>query len=102
MYRLALPSDSSYIPRMKSLTIRLPDALALGIERESTARRLSKSDIVRERLDQPGVNPVVEPSLRSILEQAWSAKVSSRARRFRSAKKQKLAEAIRAKKLRRR
>ena len=35
---------------MKTLTIRLPDVLARRIELESLARRVSKSDIVRERL----------------------------------------------------
>jgi Ribbon-helix-helix protein, copG family. len=35
---------------MKSLTIRLPDALVRKLEQESSARGLSKSDIVRERL----------------------------------------------------
>lgn len=35
---------------MKTLTIRLPEVLARGIEQESRARRVSKSDIVRERL----------------------------------------------------
>jgi Arc/MetJ-type ribon-helix-helix transcriptional regulator len=35
---------------MKSLTIRLPDVLVKRIEQESLARRVSKSDIVRERL----------------------------------------------------
>jgi len=34
----------------KSLTVRLPEALVAEIEAESRARRLSKSDIVRERL----------------------------------------------------
>jgi hypothetical protein len=38
---------------MKSLTIRLPDVLAFQIERESQVRRVSKSDVVRERLSQP-------------------------------------------------
>jgi hypothetical protein len=38
---------------MKTLTIRLPDALAAQIEHESRARRVSKSDVVRERLRQP-------------------------------------------------
>jgi hypothetical protein len=37
---------------MKSLTVRLPDVLAFQIERESQARRVSKSDVVRERLTQ--------------------------------------------------
>ena len=35
---------------MKTLTIRLPDVLVKRIEQESLARRVSKSDIVRERL----------------------------------------------------
>ncbi|HEY3762315.1 MAG TPA: CopG family transcriptional regulator [Verrucomicrobiae bacterium] len=35
---------------MKTLTIRLPDALVKRLDEESQARRVSKSDIVRERL----------------------------------------------------
>ena len=35
---------------MKTLTVRLPEALVAEIEAESRSRRLSKSDIVRERL----------------------------------------------------
>lgn len=35
---------------MKSLTVRLPDALMEEIEAESRERRRSKSDVVRERL----------------------------------------------------
>jgi hypothetical protein len=35
---------------MKTLTVRLPEALVANIEAESRARKLSKSDIVRERL----------------------------------------------------
>jgi Ribbon-helix-helix protein, copG family len=35
---------------MKPLTIRLPDALITQIEAESRRRKISKSDIVRERL----------------------------------------------------
>ncbi len=35
---------------MKTLTIRLPDLLAQRLERESQSRRISKSDLVRERL----------------------------------------------------
>ena len=38
---------------MKTLTVRLPEALVAEIEEESRARRLSKSDVVRERLAQP-------------------------------------------------
>ena len=35
---------------MKTLTVRLPDSLAAQIEAESRRRKLSKSDVVRERL----------------------------------------------------
>jgi Arc/MetJ-type ribon-helix-helix transcriptional regulator len=35
---------------MKTLTVRLPNSLAAQIEAESRRRKVSKSDIVRERL----------------------------------------------------
>ncbi|HLQ90034.1 MAG TPA: CopG family transcriptional regulator [Xanthobacteraceae bacterium] len=35
---------------MKTLTVRLPEALIAQIESESRRRKLSKSDVVRERL----------------------------------------------------
>jgi Arc/MetJ-type ribon-helix-helix transcriptional regulator len=35
---------------MKTLTVRLPEALAAQIESESRERKLSKSDVARERL----------------------------------------------------
>jgi Arc/MetJ-type ribon-helix-helix transcriptional regulator len=35
---------------MKTLTVRLPEALVAEIESESHRRKLSKSDVVRERL----------------------------------------------------
>lgn len=37
---------------MKTLTVRLPEPLATQIEAEARVRRLSKSDIVRERLSR--------------------------------------------------
>lgn len=37
---------------MKTLTVRLPEPLAAEIEAESRARRISKSDVVRERLQR--------------------------------------------------
>jgi Arc/MetJ-type ribon-helix-helix transcriptional regulator len=40
---------------MKTLTVRLPEPLAADIEAESRGRRISKSDVVRERLERaPG------------------------------------------------
>jgi Arc/MetJ-type ribon-helix-helix transcriptional regulator len=37
---------------METLTVRLPEALAQDIEAESKARKISKSDVVRERLQR--------------------------------------------------
>jgi hypothetical protein len=42
---------------MKTLTVRLPDALVSQIEGESRRRKLSKSDVVRERLSSAVPNP---------------------------------------------
>ena len=39
---------------MKTLTVRLPEALVAQIEAESRRRKLSKSDVVRERLTGEG------------------------------------------------
>jgi hypothetical protein len=36
---------------MKTFVVRLPDALAAQIEAEARERRVSKSDLVRERLE---------------------------------------------------
>ena len=35
---------------MKTLTVRLPEPLVADIEAESRGRRISKSDVIRERL----------------------------------------------------
>jgi Arc/MetJ-type ribon-helix-helix transcriptional regulator len=37
---------------MKSITVRLPEPLVAEIEAESRTRRISKSDVVRERLQR--------------------------------------------------
>jgi Arc/MetJ-type ribon-helix-helix transcriptional regulator len=39
---------------MKTLTVRLPEALVAEIEAESRQRQRSKSDVVRERLSRAG------------------------------------------------
>ena len=46
---------------MKTLTVRLPEALVAEIEAESRERRCSKSDVVRERLSR-----VIQPRSRSV------------------------------------
>ena len=38
---------------MKTLTVRLPEALVADIEAESRGRGIPKSDVVRERLQRP-------------------------------------------------
>jgi hypothetical protein len=54
---------------MKTLTVRLPEALVSQIEHESRARGLSKSDIVRERLTRAGsVDPKLPASYLAIAD----------------------------------
>ena len=36
---------------MKTVTVRLPESLAAAIDAEARRRRISKSDVVRERLE---------------------------------------------------
>ena len=36
---------------MRTLTVRLPESLAAEIEAESRGRKMSKSDVIRERLE---------------------------------------------------
>ena len=102
---LAILPLLSYTRLMKSLTIRLPETLMTEIERESRARRVSKSDVVRERLEQPGRATAtagdMSEMMGDILERSWKAKVPAGPPRFRSLHKQKLAGIIRAKKLHR-
>jgi Arc/MetJ-type ribon-helix-helix transcriptional regulator len=50
-----------YIAGVKSITIRLPEPLIADIDAESRARGVSKSDVVRERLEQ-GAGRTMEPS----------------------------------------
>jgi ribbon-helix-helix CopG family protein len=52
---------------MKTLTVRLPEPLVAEIESESRLRKVSKSDIVRERLESakraripPGVAAIAD------------------------------------------
>jgi Arc/MetJ-type ribon-helix-helix transcriptional regulator len=42
-----------YARAVKTLTVRLPEALAVDIEEKSRARKVSKSDVIRERLRYP-------------------------------------------------
>jgi Arc/MetJ-type ribon-helix-helix transcriptional regulator len=48
--RLASLAEPHYTTAMKTLTVRLPEPVVAEIEAESRARKISKSDVVRERL----------------------------------------------------
>jgi hypothetical protein len=47
---------------MKTLTVRLPELLVAEIEAESRERQISKSDVVRERL-QHAIGPAQRPAV---------------------------------------
>jgi hypothetical protein len=57
---------------MKTLTVRLPEALVNQIEAESRRRKLSKSDVVRERLAGGGNSRPKQPTLDAIADLAGS------------------------------
>jgi hypothetical protein len=46
---------------MKMFAVRLPDHLAAEIEAESRVRRMSKSDVVRDRLQRAPAHPDTDP-----------------------------------------
>jgi Arc/MetJ-type ribon-helix-helix transcriptional regulator len=51
---------------MKRMTFRLPEAFVMQIDREARARRLTRSDIIRERLALASNRPARTPSLDAI------------------------------------
>jgi Arc/MetJ-type ribon-helix-helix transcriptional regulator len=53
---------------MKTLTVRLPEALVAQIEGESRRRKLSKSDVVRERLNLAAASREKPTSLDAIAD----------------------------------
>lgn len=57
---------------MKTLTIRVSDQLAAEIHAESRARRVSKSDVVRERLERGASSGDVPLSYAAIADLAGS------------------------------
>jgi len=54
---------------MKTVTVRLPESLAADIEAESRQRRISKSDVIRERLERAATQPQADPlaSIRDLI-----------------------------------
>ena len=47
---------------MKTLTVRLPESLVAQIEGESRRRKLSKSDVIRERMNAAAHSPRRHPA----------------------------------------
>jgi Arc/MetJ-type ribon-helix-helix transcriptional regulator len=52
---------------VKTLTVRLPEPLVAEIEAESRRRRVSKSDIVRERLSAPAEQGEGAPAIADLI-----------------------------------
>jgi Arc/MetJ-type ribon-helix-helix transcriptional regulator len=53
---------------MKTLTVRLPEPLVADIEAESRQRRISKSDVIRERLQSAAKSRRMPRSLAAIAD----------------------------------
>ena len=53
---------------MKTLTVRLTEPLVADIEAESRGRKISKSDVVRERLERASRKPRRTTSLNAIAD----------------------------------
>lgn len=56
----------SYTAGMKTVTVRIPEPLAAAIEAESRERGISKSDVVRERLENAAGSASRPPSFEAI------------------------------------
>jgi Arc/MetJ-type ribon-helix-helix transcriptional regulator len=86
--------------RMKTVTVRLPETVVAEIEAESRRRRMSKSDVVRERLAaRPNAERKMPPLLEAIQDLIGS--VDGPSGDISVNKKAKLKEIIHARKRRR-
>jgi len=54
-------AETYYIQAMKTVTVRLPDRLAAEIAEESRHRHISKSDVIRERLQRAPAETPQDP-----------------------------------------
>lgn len=87
---------------MKTLTVRLPEKVVAEIEAESRLRNVSKSDVVRERLQQPyQANPRQGGNVMDLIGDLVGS-VKGPPRDLSANKKKYLPALIRAKKLHRR
>jgi Arc/MetJ-type ribon-helix-helix transcriptional regulator len=78
---------STVTSRSRTITVRLPEALAEEIEAESRKRGVSKSDIIRERLERARKDKKLPPALADIADVIGAADglpsdVSSRKREY--------------------
>jgi Arc/MetJ-type ribon-helix-helix transcriptional regulator len=87
----------SYDTCVKTLTVRLPDPLVAEIEQESQTRRVSKSDVVRERLRRGPGGPAKRGTLREMMGD-FIGSVTGLPADLSSNKKRYLPASIRAKK----
>ena len=57
------------MPVMKNVNVRLPESLVAEIEAESRVRRMSKSDVMRDRLRRAPAHPDTDPlaSIRDLI-----------------------------------
>ena len=88
----------SYAFSMKTMTIRLPEVLIQEIEKESRVRKVSRSDVVRERLI---LKKTDSGSMRELIGDLVGA-VKGLPSQHSANKKKYLAEIIRTKKTHRR
>ena len=63
-----MSSMSTVTSRTRTITVRLPEALADEIETESRKRGVSKSDVVRERLERAREGTKLPPHLEDIAD----------------------------------
>ena len=59
---------STATSRTRTITVRLPEALADEIETESRKRGVSKSDVIRERLERARGDTTLPPHLEDIAD----------------------------------
>jgi Arc/MetJ-type ribon-helix-helix transcriptional regulator len=64
-YMTPMPTDTS---RSRTIAVRLPDALAAEIETEARKRGVSRSDVVRERLERAREDTELPPHLEDIAD----------------------------------
>jgi hypothetical protein len=89
---------------MRTVTLRLPEALVDRIEAEAKSRRLTKSEVVRRKLEAgAGSEPVSDTwaAAEELLKEAWAAPGTAVRESYENPQKQRTLDAIRREKQRR-